>query len=107
MYDQIDNNNNKILADNIKNLVNYAIEHNSEGAENYYQNFNSLKISIASEILGFDVKSDKERFHKSDLNLKINSIMIAIIRAGIEDEIYYKDIYKMAKSDLKKYAELQ
>lgn len=91
---------NKELTDVIKVFVEYAIESGSGNPDNYYKAYPKL----VNKILGIqDSKrdlADKKMLRNLAIIMEISQ---AVIKEGIENKVYYKDIYQNCKFKLNEF----
>ena len=82
-------------TDEIKHFVEYAKNGGSKNADWYYKSFSTL----ANNSIGI---TDRRLATISPLQqlTMVENIIINQIRAGIEAEMYYKDIYKQCKAQI-------
>lgn len=92
--------NRRMETDEIKALVEYAKANGSKNADKYYVNFTKL----ANKVVGIPPDS-RDAITASQLNnlILIEHIIGEIIKAGIRQGSYYKDIYQACKKQLEQF----
>lgn len=92
--------NRRMETDEIKALVEYAKTNGSKNADKYYVNFTKL----ANKVVGIPPDS-RDAITASQLNnlILIEHIIGEIIKAGIRQGSYYKDIYQACKKQLEQF----
>lgn len=98
------------LTDEIKNFIDYALEHGSENAKHYY----SLITKMQYKALGLIEKNEKiNKQFRNTLNImELHNLLSAEIIArkalldGMEQKLHYKDIFQLAKTKVLQFAEL-
>lgn len=92
--------NRRMETDEIKALVEYAKENGSKNADMYYVNFTKL----ANKVVGIPPDS-RDVITASQLNnlILIEHIIGEIIKSGIRQRDYYKDIYQACKKQLEQF----
>lgn len=90
----------RMETDEIKALVEYAKANGSKNADKYYVNFTKL----ANKVVGIPPDS-RDAITASQLNnlILIEHIIGEIIKAGIRQGNYYKDIYQACKKQLEQF----
>lgn len=95
--------NRRMETDEIKQLVQYAIDNGSKNAKRYYCNLTKL----ANKAVG--IESDSRNLATTNqLNnlILIEHIIGEVIKLGIQQELYYKDIYKACKKRIEQFREV-
>ena len=82
-------------TDEIKHFVEYAKLGGSNNAEWYYRSFSDL----ANKSVGITDRNSATIYQLNQLTM-VENIILNQIRAGIEAEMYYKDIYKQCKAQV-------
>lgn len=92
--------NRRMETDEIKALVEYAKENGSKNADMYYVNLTNL----ANKVVGIPPDS-RDVITASQLNnlILIEHIIGEIIKSGIRQGNYYKDIYQACKKQLEQF----
>ncbi len=92
--------NRRMETDEIEALVEYAKANGSKNADKYYVNFTKL----ANKVVGIPPDS-RDAITASQLNnlILIEHIIGEIIKAGIRQGSYYKDIYQACKKQLEQF----
>lgn len=95
--------NRKMETDEIKVLVAYATEQGSKNADRYYCNLSKL----ANKAVGIDSHSrDEANVNQLNNLILIENIIGNVIREGIQQDFYYKDIYKACKARIEQFREI-
>lgn len=97
-----DNKENRLAETNeIKKFVEYAKQSGSKNAEKYYMNYSRL----ANDSVGI---TDRRLATIKQLNnlTFIENIILNQIRIGMEQEMYYKDIFKSCKAQIERFKEI-
>lgn len=92
--------NRRMETDEIKEFVAYAKERGSHSPDKYYIHFSNLANNAAG------IQSDsRDRATANQLNtiILIEHIIGEVIKDGIRQELYYKDIYKACKSRIEQF----
>jgi len=96
----------KDATDTIAEFIEYAKKQGSKSAQRYFVNYSKLENSTLF-ILGDMFKIKKKPNVRNHLtNFQLNNIEVAdriiekAINDGMKDELYYKEIYKLAKKRL-------
>lgn len=92
--------NRRIEADEIKTFVVYAKANGSWNADRYYCNLSKL----ANKSVGIE-RASRDAATASQLNnlILIEHIIGEVIKEGIRQELYYKDIYKACKARIEQF----
>ena len=96
-------NTRKLETEEIKELVQYAQAQGSKSAEKYY-----LALSkLANKTIGLS-GGQREQASITQLNTLalVENIIHHVIQEGIEEQLPYKDIYKMCKARLEQFKEI-
>jgi len=96
-------NTRKLETEEIKELVQYAHAQGSKSAEKYY-----LALSkLANKTIGLS-GGQREQASITQLNTLalVENIIHHVIQEGIEEQVPYKDIYKMCKARLEQFKEI-
>ena len=91
----------RLETDTIKEFVEYAKNQGSRNAERYYTNITKL----ANKIIGIEDKALADSLQLANL-VMVENIIANIIRAGIDTETHYKDIYSACKERLETVSDL-
>lgn len=95
--------NRKMETDEIKMLVAYATEQGSKNADRYYCNLSKL----ANKAVGIDSHSrDEANVNQLNNLILIENIIGNVIREGIQQDFYYKDIYKACKARIEQFRKI-
>ena len=97
----------KQKTDVIKNFIEYAIKNGSKSANRYYENFAKMENKA---LFIFEQKYPNMRevlTIKQIMNVATaDDIIEKAIKEGMDQELFYKDIYKLAKERIIKYVEI-
>lgn len=95
--------NRRMETDEIKQLVQYAKDNGSKNADRYYCNLSIL----ANKAVGIDSNS-RDTATAGQLNnlILIEHIIGEVIKEGILQSLYYKDIYKLCKQRIEQFKQL-
>ncbi len=87
-------------TDEIKALVAYAKENGSKNAEKYYVTFSNL----ANKAVGID-SNQRDTATTNQLNnlILIENIINHVIQEGLQQQAYYKEIYKSCKERIEQF----
>lgn len=87
-------------TDEIKALVAYAKENGSKNAEKYYITFSNL----ANKAVGID-SNQRDTATTNQLNnlILIENIINHVIQEGLQQQAYYKEIYKCCKERIEQF----
>jgi len=87
-------------TDKIKALVAYAKENGSKNAEKYYITFSNL----ANKAVGID-SNQRDTATTNQLNnlILIENIINHVIQEGLQQQVYYKEIYKCCKERIEQF----
>jgi len=87
-------------TDEIKALVAYAKENGSKNAEKYYVTFSNL----ANKAVGID-SNQRDTATTNQLNnlILIENIINHVIQEGLQQQVYYKEIYKCCKERIEQF----
>ncbi|NDO46002.1 hypothetical protein [Clostridium sp. MD294] len=87
-------------TDEIKALVAYAKENGSKNADKYYITFSNL----ANKAVGID-SNQRNIATTNQLNnlILIENIINHVIQEGLQQQIYYKKIYKCCKKRIEQF----
>lgn len=93
------------LTDTIKDFVSYAKSQGSQSAEKYYMSITKMEYAALGML------EAKEKGFRDTLNIsQVHTLAVAehiareAILQGMEEGMFYKDIYKFAKQAVERYA---
>ncbi len=97
----------RLESDTIKQFVDYATKQGSKSAFRYYSNITKMENAALFNLAAkFDnVRELLDTFQLSDI-LKADQIVNKYLLEGMENQMYYKDIYKLAKENVLKYGNI-
>lgn len=95
--------NRRMETDEIKQLVQYAKDNGSKNANMYYCNLSIL----ANKAVGIDSNS-RDTATAGQLNnlILVEHIIGEVIKEGILEALYYKDIYKLCKQKIEQFKQI-
>lgn len=91
---------NKELTDVIKAFVDYAIESGSGSPDNYYKAYPRLVNKVLGIKDGKRDLADKKTLRNLGIIMEISQ---EVIKEGIENKVYYKDIYKNCSNKINEF----
>ncbi len=91
-------------TDIIKEFIEYAIKNGSKSSHRYYGNYTRMQNS-ALFILTQKFKNVRDALDRQQLTVlnTCDQIVAKAIRDGMKEELYYKDIFQLAKKDVLKF----
>lgn len=95
--------NRRMETDEIKQLVEYAREQGSKNAERYYCNLSKLADKAAGIQTG---SRDMATVNQLNNIVLIERIIANVVREGMQQGLYYKDIYKACKARIEAFREV-
>lgn len=95
--------NRKMETDEIKRFIEYATKQGSKNAQKYYCNLTKL----ANKAVGIDSDSrDEANVNQLNNLILIENIVGNVIKEGIQQDLYYKEIYKACKVRIEQFREI-
>ena len=99
------------VTDSIKELVDYAVEQGSKNAKFYYstmtkETYKALGFLAKGEKVGSEFRNHLDKFQLHEL-VMAEAWAAKIIKAGIDDELHYKEIYLLAKQKVVEFGKAQ
>lgn len=95
--------NRRMETDEIKQLVEYARGQGSKNADRYYCNLSKLADNAAGIQTG---SRDMATVNQLNNIVLIERIIANVIREGMQQRFYYKDIYKACKARIEAFREV-
>ena len=96
----------KETTDIIKEFTDYAISQGSQNAKRYYGNISKMENSALFLVMQkFPNLRDVMNNRQLNIVQAADTIVQEAIREGMEKELFYKDIYQLAKTRVNNFAE--
>lgn len=97
-------------TDTIQEFVQYATEQGSKSAEKYYMIITKMEnhTLFALDFLNQKFTNLRDMVNRKGLDLlkTADKIVAKALRDGMKDQMFYKDIYQMAKSRIESFVDL-